>query len=851
MESPTPPAPQSDAIPAGATSADLDRRSLQWRMQDGLLKAVVEGWAGFPVAAPLRAIPQPERPLLSWLRGLPEKGIPKTLVRMVVSDLEGARVGERTQPSSPNREQADRDRADAQQDCALWLLRKIASYRPEFRGLEYWDVGQLRKRLPLVAPLVDKAAPTLKFLGLSGEDFAKLTMAGMEDYPFRFDLQTKKLVLDLQQEMQLTGGIRGDAKTLPTQMCSLLTSSLHSNQPDRALLRPWLYHLVELAHRLPPVPPDSHVFRGARAHSHDLSRSGLGDAISPSEVAKVFNIGAVIGWRQVASATTEYSEAAYAMTACTRSVLQHSAVLCVMIPMPSRDGVTMLRDASASAHVALRKAGGTGRKSHFADLATREVIITPDARFLVADCVYDRNENTVLVVLRELPSAGLYLQVNPMLAAVAEAKEGCRELLVSSCGSLSWGGLLDSWALAVHDQVIVEEEQCWVLLDELHRRFAHHLLVSRWMLANATRAVAASFTVLEEGYMRDAILSAHDAACKLVTQLQQAVLAPRLTPARCAWLLSRLEEPASAQLAAACCGLVVLDPRKCQQLVLSPGYHLVLQGLGKWRGDAVTVFYLMLVVLQAAILVGRETPIVRQFSIFEATGICHEHPEDSSLALLYLRLWHDSGAAQGPGAASFSHAHLVALLESHADPPVLLATLTALRAVTRRRGLGRAIASAQPQMVSWVVRRALENADNRQILRRAVQIAADIAASNDCAAKSHCYSCGAGALALTVIGTCAAASDAGLLDDALRLLLRLAANREVAWRLSFVDDADAALSALLARRGEEGTALGSHSPWSALSGPLPQGTPQRALSPRAGKLTLAMAQRAQRLLRRV
>eukprot|EP00756_Hemistasia_phaeocysticola_P051581 Hpha_TRINITY_DN26756_c0_g1::TRINITY_DN26756_c0_g1_i1::g.138806::m.138806 len=816
--------PQVGTIGADVCREDTLAQSLAWRMHDGIIRNVVGSW-NTSEAVNRSLIANPQRSLLKWLRGLPEKGIPKVLTRHVVSELESLHRGDRSTSLAGDRSTSvpgnvqyrEREESDARPlndsaSTALWLLRSLVHFRPEFNDVASWDAPLLQRRLPTLSSELDEKAPTLKHLGLTGHQLLNLTMAEMGEYPFRLPFEVKKLVMGLQSEVTAHGALKGEPRPLPTQMCSLLSSAMRGGQPDIVLLRLWLYQLTEALRTLPRIGPSEMVFRAARFGPSVDDR----EPIAPDGVASVFPLHAVIHWRQISAGTTSYHEASRALSKVRRA--RQPVLTCVLLTPRASEGPSALRAVSGfQSRARARSSLVAGRPRPATDSCSdaAEVLIPQDAHFNVADSVYDPLALAHLVVLRELVQPVVH-QINPTLHILADVRAAAGQVL-RSAGQDS--APADKWVRQIHDAVLVEEEQCYVVLDELGERLRQWLLVAGWLYANAHFAVSVSYSIAEEELRRASIVEAHAEACALVSQLQGAIQCPRLSPPKAAWLLSQLERATAAQLAAVCCGVLALDNRKCAQLVLAPAYHLVLQGLGSWRSDAVTVFYLLLVVRQAVARVGHDIPLVRQFSLYEATGICAAHPENAHLCLLYLQLWQELATSAGVSAAAISHAHLAQILEAHAEVRVLHECLAALRAVTRQKGQGAVLVSNQPQLVSWVVRRGLENTKHRGVLRRALQVIADIAAANDCAVKMHCYLGGAGSLATAVVGVCAPSADAELLCTALTLLSRLASSREVAWRLRAADGAAAAVDALVSRAEEELPLARGGCMWDAFRGP--------------------------------
>ena len=219
-----------------------------------------------------------KRPILYWLRSLGGL-LPKMLWKSLTSGL--------------NRAIGSAGRSVSQQECAIWLYRSCVTYRPEFSSPDGWTAEELRDRLPIIDPCLDKSIPTLKALGMTGSEFLNQTSTSLGEGPLYLTFLEKKLVFNRINKMAKDNIKGGGGIPRPFQFSNLMSNLMVVGDTCiQTVHKPLLAYLNEL----PPIV-HSLVYKAVPLRYRGRHR--------PFAIWDRFPLGGLFSWPHVTSGTTD------------------------------------------------------------------------------------------------------------------------------------------------------------------------------------------------------------------------------------------------------------------------------------------------------------------------------------------------------------------------------------------------------------------------------------------------------------------------------------------------------------------------------------------------------------------
>eukprot|EP01063_Lacrimia_lanifica_P007710 TRINITY_DN14968_c0_g1_i1.p1 TRINITY_DN14968_c0_g1~~TRINITY_DN14968_c0_g1_i1.p1 ORF type:complete len:973 (+),score=222.15 TRINITY_DN14968_c0_g1_i1:68-2986(+) len=479
------------------------------------------------------------------------------------------------------------------------------------------------------------------------------------------------------------------------------------------------------------------------------------------------------------------------------------------------------------------------RHSTIPDLAhaVSEVLIPPEVEFQVHLNCYIPMANAVLVVAEELDptiaaaTASLLNPAHPALGALehfvqnnlsqlhftASRKRSLRVLSSESAGtSLSSPvGLRKRYSVAQLDlrckkqacsdamthiaQLVKAEDMCHEVSLALMNRMKHRQTVMTWM--ESWHSFLCSLHLLEamEVHARTELAQAYQGFREMAFALKDMVVAKRISEAKSCWIIQKLEDSEYSDLAATVIGIVSYQKQKANVLASSQLKGVPHHQIMRRRHHSATVLYILTLVLNVLKFAGRQAEFIQQFSMPDATQVCQIHAENEHVALVYLDIWNELGTGSEAASMMFTHDLLEQLLRHHSSTEVTMRVLSAFVKISKK--LRGALAIQQPNLASWVVRRALEHVRHRALLKNAITITANIVVTPSSLTKDLIYRQGAGKLCLTVIEAVGLA-DVTLLRIALEAFVRMLSSLEVSWQAVTSDRGQAVIGAIVSQGNE-------------------------------------------------
>eukprot|EP00755_Sulcionema_specki_P003653 Sspe_Gene.28152::Locus_12581_Transcript_2_3_Confidence_0.429_Length_3321::g.28152::m.28152 len=775
--------------------------SLSLRMADGIVSSFTAGFAQRLLLQPPSA---PTKPLLNWLRGVMPYHVPKPLTRTFISELESLRVGERPDRSPMTLE----ERQMAQEDIALWMYRHLVMTQPQ-HDLASWDEKELREMFPVLAPELDRRAPHIKHLGLTGQDLLNMTTSAMGEYPMCLSFEEKKLLAGIQMEVVRNKSVLGVPQPLSTQISLLLGATYRANSFDTSALKVLDGYLTKAMLAMPPVRPASLVMRSVVLSN--TNEAGDVDIVTFQQMWGCFLPHVVFHWKQLSTATLSPVEAAWPGERPPKqsgsSTKTHLATIVIVAPWVS-EGPSAMKDASNRPSIRPSLLIHPRRFPHLTIPLASEVLIPPTAHFQVIDTVQCHRTNSHLVIAQEVVNYGIYSDPNPFPPSMAASqaaykslvsrgytaalKERCltadverRFLQMNTVGEEWYNGCV---------ALVRREQQCRVMIEEGARAMFHRSLAVGWLFSHYRHTLQVAYLEEEEKASRTEAEQDYQLMFVLIPHLQGVINCKKLTEAKANWLVQQLQVESSAELSAVSCGVLCLDPKKRDVLATCSGSLGLLSAFSRWRHKAVVVFYIMLMLLEIARHCGTSNTIFKQFSLYEATGICIEHKKDPSVALVFIQLWEEVRGSfsfspvKPSGVLKHTVDAFVELLKVHTESDVVYSCLRALRKVTEGKHGTFSTTDMHPEVVSWSVRRSLENIGNHHILRNGVQVITHLSAVHNPGDKEFVYTQGGGTFVLMVLETVPWISRTlDIIRAALQGLVHMVTSLDIAWKVVVMD----------------------------------------------------------------
>ncbi|KAJ9458317.1 hypothetical protein DIPPA_13665 [Diplonema papillatum] len=682
---------------------------------------------------------QQQRPLLYWLRSMGSH-LPKKYWRALTCELE--HMPSSTPPS----------------DTAFWLYRSVISYTPEFPPLQTWSPEELTQWLPLVDPGLAAAAPLIRHVGLSGADLLGLTSADLGEYPLRLGYEQKKAAFGFVNRAAGPHPVKGVAVPYGYQLANVLAWHVRL-APDGGPMAALHREVVRAVSRLPRLRAPAVAYKAAKVLAGD------------GEFAH-FKRGVVMSWPYVTSATTDPDIAA--RVAADGAQPEHVQLTLALAAM----------DADSNMYAADDRPGKPGAEQHGkpprerAAQAVREVLLAPEAQFQIVFHASVPVMRSRLVVARELC---------PVFAALGELCGGppqprLQQEVIAECA-------------AKVRETVVTERYYRATACELMRRVAHLDLCLCWLEGQYATAAEMLYLAQCEQAERSRVEAEYDEIARLADDLKCVAVRPQLSAAKANWLVQGLDDDRYVEVVSVVIAFVSCDRARCVRMCGCAGRGLIHGHLMKRRDHPSVVYHLLQAVSNAVARVGKHSEFVQHFSLPNATAVVARHAASDSIALTYLSLWEQLYAPAKVPAMGFTFGLLVDFLSRHTDPTVVRSTLRALVKVARHEK-GNLVVQ-QPTVISWVVRRGLENITSSRLVKYAVHIVGLTSETLNPQLKDYIYQQGCGKFVLTVIEA-VRWSDVVLLRQSLDAFVRLVASLEVAWRAITADGALDVINSLVA-----------------------------------------------------